>query len=159
MPPGLLAAGRAALPGYVETDAGEPVFRMGDSDDGSGGTLVLFTLAGDELCTIHQVTLALQPTMRITQHGHSVARVRKVLIGPTREQYAIEFAAGDRLIASGAIGDHEYRIRRGRRQVAAVSTRWANGRGAYAVQVALGENAALLVAATLCIGLMSRGVD
>jgi uncharacterized protein YxjI len=156
VPPGLLTSGRV---NYVETETGERVFAVGGVGDHAAGALSFFTLEGDELCTIHHATLTLQTMMHVARQGQSVMQVHKLLIGPTQERYAVERGAGDHLMASGAIGDREYAIRRGRRAVATVSARWANRPGGYGVQIAAGEDASLLLAAIVCIGLMSHGID
>jgi uncharacterized protein YxjI len=94
--------------------------------------------------------------MNIDRDGEKVASVRKALITPLRERFAIEMADGGELTAKGNIVDHEYEIERDGETVAQISKRWFRFRDTYGIEVAPGENDALLLAATVCIDEMSR---
>jgi uncharacterized protein YxjI len=59
--------------------------------------------------------------------------------------------------AKGNIVDHEYRIEREGDRVAEVSKRWFRVRDTYGIDVASGQDDALLLAVTVCIDQMARG--
>ena len=59
--------------------------------------------------------------------------------------------------AKGNIVDHEYKIERGGERVAEVSKRWFRIRDTYGIEIAPGQEEALLLAVTVCIDQMARG--
>src|SRR5947209_8629323 len=97
--------------------------------------------------------------MEVERDGQTVATVKKALITPLRDRFAIELADGAELSAKGNIVDHEYQIERDGHKVAAVSKRWFRVRDTYGIEVAQGEDDALVLAATVCIDEMSRRRD
>ena len=54
----------------------------------------------------------IRDTMEIERDGDTVATVKKALITPLRDRFAIEVEDGDELSAKGNIVDHEYEIER-----------------------------------------------
>jgi uncharacterized protein YxjI len=134
-------------------EAGDPRFEVRPV---LSGALVLEHPDGGEGCTIHAATLSLQRLMRISRSGHSAAWIRRMVTVPVREHYVIDVGAGV-LSVRGDVPDHEYTIRQGRRVVAAVSRAWACAPEAYGVEVAPGQDDALILAITVCLTLMSGG--
>ena len=57
--------------------------------------------------------------------------------------------------AKGNIVDHEYEIERDGTKIAEVSKRWFRVRDTYGIEVAPGQNDALILAATVCIDEMT----
>jgi uncharacterized protein YxjI len=94
--------------------------------------------------------------MRISRDGHPAAWVRRDVSVPVREHYAVDVGSAE-LTVRGDVPDHERTIHRGRRTVAAVSRAWAGAPEAYGVEVAPGQDDALLLAVTVCLTLMSGG--
>ena len=58
--------------------------------------------------------------------------------------------------AKGNIVDHEYKVERGGNTIAEVSKRWFRVRDTYGVEVAPGQDAALIIALTVCIDQMTH---
>jgi uncharacterized protein YxjI len=58
--------------------------------------------------------------------------------------------------AKGNIVDHEYKIERGGNAVAEVSKRWFRVRDTYGIEVAPGQDDALMIALTVCIDQMTH---
>ena len=56
----------------------------------------------------------------------------------------------------GNIVDHEYEISQGGTKVAEVSKKWFRVRDTYGVQVAPGQNEALVLAMTVCVDQISH---
>jgi uncharacterized protein YxjI len=79
------------------------------------------------------------------------------MISPLRERFSIDLAAGGDLSAQGNIVDHEFEIEAGGTKVAEVSKKWFRVRDSYGVEVAPGQNAALILAITVCIDQMAAG--
>ena len=74
-----------------------------------------------------------------------------------RDRYIIEVDGGEDLKAHGNIVDHEYEIERDGDTVATVSKKWFRVRDTYGVQLAEGQDVALILAITVCVDAMSRG--
>jgi uncharacterized protein YxjI len=71
-------------------------------------------------------------------------------------RYSISVEDGPDLEAKGNIVDHEFEIKRDGDKVAEVSKRWFRMRDTYGIEVAPGEDDALILACTVCIDQMGR---
>src|SRR5438270_11472573 len=100
-------------------------------------------------------TMRIGDTMKVERDEDRVATVEKALSTLVSDRFAIEVEDGGELSAKGNIVDHEYEIERDGRKVAEVSKRWFRIRETYGIEVAPGENDALLLAATVCIDEMA----
>jgi uncharacterized protein YxjI len=58
--------------------------------------------------------------------------------------------------AKGNIVDHEFKVERGGDKVAEISKRWFRVRDTYGIEVAPGQDDALIIACTVCIDQMGR---
>jgi uncharacterized protein YxjI len=135
----------------VQNERGEPVLTV---RGGPPDSLVFEDLAGREQCTIHEATYGLQPMMRISRRGEPAAWVYKDVMVPVREEYTVDLH-GAELRVEGNVLDHEYTVRGGRRIIAAVSLTWVGLPDTYGVEVLDGHGDAVILAATVCLALMS----
>ena len=142
---------------WIENDAGDRVLKVNGKALRIRDTLVLETPGGEELYSIQKKLLHVRDTMRIERDGHTVATVKKALITPLRDRFAVEVEDGEDMEAKGNIVDHEYTIKRGGEKVAEVSKRWFRVRDTYGIEVAPGQPDALILAVTVCIDQMARG--
>ena len=142
---------------WIETDAGERAFKVNGKALRLRDTFVLESPGGKELFTIQEKKLSVRDKMEIERDGRTVATIKKALINPLRERYSIEVADGPDLEAKGNIVDHEYEFERDGDKVGEVSKRWFRVRDSYGIEVAPGEDDALILACTVCIDQMSRG--
>ena len=140
---------------WVENAAGERAFKVNGKALRIRETFVLESPSGEELFKIQERKLRIRDTMKIERDGDTVATVQKALITPLRDRFAIEVEDGGELSAKGNIVDHEYEIERDGRKVAEVSKRWFRIRDTYGIEIAPGQNDALLLAATVCIDEMA----
>ena len=140
---------------WVETEAGERAFKVDGKALRVRSTFVLENPSGEELFKIQEKKLHIRDTMEVERGGDTVATVKKALISPLRDRFAIELANGGELGAKGNIVDHEYEIERDGRKVAEISKRWFRIRDTYGIEIAPGEDDALIVAATVCIDEMA----
>ena len=115
--------------------------------------VVIEDLNGDEVASVHRQLVALRPTYEIRIGGEKAAEVRKKLFTPFRDKFTIDVPGPDDLEMKGDLLDHEYVIEQDGQEVAAVSKRWLTIRDTYAVQVAAGEDALLIIAAVLALDL------
>jgi uncharacterized protein YxjI len=141
---------------WIETDAGQRAFKVNGKALRIRETFVLESPSGEELFKIQEKRLRICDTMKIERDGDTVATVKKALITPLRDRFAIELEDGGELSAKGNIVDHEYEIERDGNKVAEVSRRWFRIRDTYGVEIAPGENDALILAATVCIDEMAE---
>lgn len=140
---------------WVETDGGERVFKVDGKALRLRSTFILESPSGQELYKIQQKKLHIRDTMEIEHDGDTVATIKKALITPLRDRFAIELSGGGELSAKGNVVDHEYEIERDGDKVAEISKRWVRIRETYGIEVAPGENDALILAAAVCIDTMA----
>jgi uncharacterized protein YxjI len=140
---------------WVETDGGERAFKVDGKALRLRSTFLLKDAAGQELFKIQEKKLHIRDTMEIERGDDTVATIKKALITPLRDRFSIELEGGEELSAKGNIVDHEYEIERDGHKVAQISKRWFRIRDTYGIEIAPGENDALIVAATVCIDEMA----
>lgn len=121
--------------------------------------LVIEDLDGNEVAAVHRKLVALRPTYAISIGGEKAADVRRKLFTPFRDRYTIDVPGPDDLDMKGDLLDHEYTIERDGREVASVSKRWLTIRDTYAVKIADGEDAVLILAAVLALDLAQTRAD
>jgi uncharacterized protein YxjI len=141
---------------WIETEDGEHAFKVNGKALRIRRTFILETPSGEELLKIQEKKLHIRDTMEVERDGQTIAKVKKALITPLRERFVIEPADGAELSAKGNIVDHEYEIERDGERVAAVSKRWFRIRDSYGIEIAPGQDDALILAATVCIDAMSE---
>jgi uncharacterized protein YxjI len=141
---------------WIETEGGERAFKVNGKALRVRETFVLESPSGEELFKIQEKKLRIHDTMKIERDGDTVATVKKALITPLRDRFAIELENDDELSAKGNIVDHEYEIERDGHKVAEISKRWFRIRDTYGIEIAAGQNDALILAATVCIDEMAR---
>jgi uncharacterized protein YxjI len=142
---------------WIENDDGERVFKVDGKALRVRDTFVLEDTSGRELFTIQEKKLRVRDTMEIESDGRTVATVKKALITPLRDRFAIEVEGGEDMEAKGNVVDHEYKIERGGDKAAEVSKRWFRVRDTYGIEVEPGQDDALILAVTVCIDQMARG--
>jgi uncharacterized protein YxjI len=140
---------------WIETDQGERIFKVDGKALRLRDTLVIESRSGEELLKIQEKKLSVRDKMEIEHDGHTVATVKKALVG-IRDRYAIEVEDGEDLSAKGNFVDHEFEIERGGHKVAEISKRWLRVRDAYGIEIAPGEDDALILAVAVCIDQMGR---
>jgi uncharacterized protein YxjI len=141
---------------WVENEEGEREFKVNGKALRVRDTLVLEAPSGAELFSIQEKKLPLRDMMEIEQGGHTVATVKKALITPIRERFSVEVEDGEDMEAKGNVVDHEYEIERGGDRVAEVSKRWFRVRDTYGIEVAPGQDDALILAVAVCIDQMTH---
>jgi uncharacterized protein YxjI len=110
---------------------------------------------GNELCRIQEKKVRVKDTMEIEGPGGQVlAKVKKAIISPVRDRWTVKIGGGPDLEIQGNIVDHEYRIGEGRQKVGEVSKKWFRVRDSYGVEVAEGQNDALILAVTVAVDMM-----
>jgi uncharacterized protein YxjI len=140
---------------WIEDGDGRKVFKVNGKAARLRETFILEDANGNELSKIQEKKLTVRDKMTI-ERGGTRATVRKRLLG-IRDHYIIEVEGGEDLKAHGNIVDHEYEIERDGNTVAKVSKKWFRVRDTYGVQLAEGQDVALILAITVCVDAMARG--
>jgi uncharacterized protein YxjI len=143
---------------WIENEAGQRAFKVNGKAIRVRDTLVLETADGEELLSIQTKMLHVRDTMNIERGGRKVASVKMALVSPLRDRFSIDVEDGDDMEAKGNIVDHEYKIERNGNQVAEVSRKWFRVRDSYGVELAPGQDDALLLAVTVCIDQMTHDI-
>ncbi len=141
---------------WIEDESGQRVLKVDGKVLRVRKTFVLEDLDGAEVATIHKKLLAVHDTMDVERGGQLVARVRKAMFAPFRQHFDVDTADGQRIVVQGHVTDHEYDVRRDGVPVAEISKRWFRVRDTYAVDVAPGEDVALVLALTVAVDWMGH---
>jgi uncharacterized protein YxjI len=141
---------------WIETDDGRRMFKVNGKALRLRSTFVFEGPDGEELFKLQEKKLHIRDTMRLARGGETVATIHKALVSPLRQRFKIELPGGGELSATGNIVDHEYEFERDGHKIAEVSKRWFRVRDTYGIEVAPGENDALVLAAAVCIDDMAH---
>jgi uncharacterized protein YxjI len=114
-------------------------------------TLELQDASGRTLASIKHKLLTFTDAMEIEQDGMVVATVHKSVFSPLHHRAVIDLAGGERLEAVGNIIGKDFEVRDGHRLVARISRAWLRVRDTYGVDVAPGEDDALMICIAVCL--------
>lgn len=143
----------------IQDENGKDAFFVDGKMLSFGDKLAFKDMAGNELARIEQKLLAWGPTYEIFRGGERVAVVKKSLFSLLHCKFSVDVPGPDDLEAKGDFFDHEYTFTRGSDPVATVSKRWFSWRDTYGVEVGPGEDAVLLLACAVVIGLACHQED
>ncbi|MEU0316112.1 LURP-one-related family protein [Nocardioides sp. NPDC006273] len=140
---------------WIENEDGERVFRVDGKAMRLRKTLDLEDAHGNQICRIQTRVLHIRDSMAIEDpDGEQLALVHKALVSPLRDRWKVDLAEGDDWKVQGNIIDHEYEIEADGRKIAEVSKKWFRVRDTYGVEVAPGENSALVLGVTVAVDTM-----
>jgi uncharacterized protein YxjI len=141
---------------WIETGDGQAAFKVDGQALSLGSMFVLEDAAGSELYRARRKLLQLQATMQIERGEAVVATIRKVMFVLFGERFEIDLADGSRLEGTGSISNHEYRILRDQEVIASVSKQWFTVPQTFGIEIADGQDDALLIAISACLDEMSE---
>jgi uncharacterized protein YxjI len=141
---------------WIENEAGDRAFKVDGKALRLRETLILQDPSGRELFKVQEKALRIRDTMQIERNDQTVATVKKALAHVVRDRFSVEVDGGEDLEAKGNIVDHEYKVERDGDRVAEISKRWFHVRDTYGIEIAPGENDALILAVVVCIDQMSH---
>ena len=142
---------------WIENEQGQRAYKIDGKALRIRQTLNLEDANGNQLYRIQERMLRIRDTMEIEgPDGSNVATVKKALITPLRDRWSVDVANGEDLEVQGNILDHEYTIEAGRTKVAEVSKKWFRLRDTYGVEIAPGQNDALILMITVAVDEMSN---
>jgi uncharacterized protein YxjI len=142
---------------WIENEAGDRVFRVDGKAMRLRNTLDLEDAHGTKICRIQTRVMHIRDSMAIEDpQGERLALVHKALITPLRERWKVDRDVGEDWSIQGKIADHEYEIEADGRKIAEVSKKWFRVRDSYGVEIAPGEDPALVLAVTVAIDTMAH---
>jgi uncharacterized protein YxjI len=142
---------------WIENDQGQKAYKVDGKALRVRQTLVLEDANGVEQCRIQERMLRIRDTMEIEgPDGGKLATVKKALITPIRDRWSVDVASGPDLEVKGNILDHEYTIEADGSKVAEVSKKWFRLRDTYGVEVAPGQQDALILMITVAVDSMAN---
>lgn len=114
-------------------------------------TLEIKDPAGAVVARVQKKLLSMRDTMEVERDGQVLASVRPAMFSPLRHRSVIDLADGGQWEASGDLVGHEFEISGRGQSVAYVSRAWFQFRDTYGVDVAPGEDDALVLAVAVCL--------
>lgn len=143
---------------YVENEHGKKVFKVDGKLFRLQDTILFEDMRGREIYRITARMVDIRETIDINfATGGTAAIVHDAWVSPVRDRWTIEIPGSPDLVAQGNILQHEYTIRRGGRMpVAVVTKKWLRIRDTYGIEVQDATDAALLLAITVVIDMMSH---
>ena len=114
-------------------------------------TFELKDRSGAVVATVRKRLLAVRDSMDIERGGTVIATVKKAVFSPLHHRSVVELPGGGELEAVGNITDKEFEIRSGGAVLAQVSRAWFRMRDTYGVDVAPGQDDALMLAVAVCL--------
>lgn len=142
---------------WIEDEGGDRAFKVDGKALRVRDTLVFEDADGHELAKIQERKVRVRDSMEIEDPGGGrIALVKKALVNPLRDRFAVEVDDGPDLSVHGNLVDHEYEIEQDGDKVAEVSRRWFRVRDTYGVEIQPGHDDVLILAVTVCIDQMTR---
>jgi uncharacterized protein YxjI len=137
---------------WIEDEAGNRVFYVDGRALSLRETFELRDANGELRALIRKKIFAMRDTMEIEGAAGVLATVRPAFFSPIKHRYEIDLADGSRLEAVGDFRDKDWEIVGGDgRVVGRISRQWFRIRDTYGVEVAPGEDDALVIALAVCI--------
>ena len=142
---------------WIETDTGQRAYKVNGKALRLRKTLIFEDPDGRELAKIQERVARIRDSMEIEDaNGNRLAMVKKALIAPLRDRWAVTIENGPDLAIQGNVLDHEYTISDGRTPVATVSKKWFRVADTYGVEIAPDQDPVLVLAATVAVDMMAH---
>jgi uncharacterized protein YxjI len=143
----------------IEDASGNPAYEVDGKVMTLRETFELKDLDGNVVATIRGRLMSIRSKMDIHRNDEVIATVTKALFSPFGDKFHVEVAEGKDLKIDGSILDHEYSIERDGDAVAQVSKRWFTFTDTYGIDVAAGEDDALILAIAVALDEMAHDPD
>jgi uncharacterized protein YxjI len=142
---------------WIETMRGRRAFLVDGKAIRLRNTLLLKDAMGRELYEIQAKVVTVKEAMSVDKPGgRQVAVVKHALISPLRDKMAANIAGEPDIDIRGNILNHEYTMEQRGRRVAEVSKKWIAIRDTYTVEIAGGQDEALILALTIVVEQMCQ---
>jgi uncharacterized protein YxjI len=142
---------------WITDDQGNKVFLADGKALSLHGTFELKDASGAVLAVIRKKLLSFTDTMEIERDGAVAATVHRQVLSLLHHRTTIDIPGRGRLEAAGNIVDKDFEIRDGDQVVGQVSRAWFRIRDSYGVDVAPGEDDALIICIAICLDRIHHG--
>jgi uncharacterized protein YxjI len=143
----------------IEDESGNAVYEVDGKVMTLRETFELKDLRGNVVATIRGKLMSIRAKMDVIRGDEIVATITKSIFAPLRAKFTIDVVDGGSLRLDGSIFDHEYTLRRGDQAVAQVSKRWFTLTDTYGIDIAPGEDEALVLAIAVALDEMAHDPD
>jgi len=142
---------------WIETDDGRRAYKVNGKALRLRKTLIFEDPEGHELAKIQERVARIRDSMEIEDaDGNRIAMVKKALISPLRDRWAVTIGDGRDLDVHGNVLDHEYTFTDGRTTVATVSKKWFRVADTYGVEIAPDQDPVVVLAVTVAVDMMAH---
>lgn len=140
---------------FIENERGQRAFWVDGKALRVRETLHFKDLQGRELYYIQEKMLRVRDTLNVYRGNQVAASVHKAIVSLLRDRLQVDIPGRGDMLAQGNFLYHDYRITQGGRVlVANVSKKWFRVRDSYGVEITPQEDAALILALTVCIDIL-----
>ena len=136
---------------WITDEHGTRVFLADGKALSLHSTLELKDASGAVLAVIRKKFLSFTDAMQIERDGAVAATVHRQVLSLLHHRATIDIPGRGKLEATGNIIDKDFEIRDGDRGVAQISRAWFKLRDSYGVDVAPGEDDALIICIAICL--------
>ena len=137
---------------WIETQHGRRAYKVDGKALHLRKTLILEDSRGVPQYEVQDKVISIKDAMSVSKpHGRAVATVKHALISPLRDRMTANMADGPDIEIRGNLLNHEYTMERRGKRVAEVSKKWIALRDTYTVEIAGGEDDALILALTVVV--------
>lgn len=143
----------------IEDESGNAAYEVDGKVMTLRETFELKDREGKVVATIRGKLMSIRAKMDILRNDEVAATVTKALFNPLGAKFQVDVPGGQDLRLSGTIFDHEYTLRREEAVVAQVSKRWFTFTDTYGIDIAAGEDEALILAIAVALDEMSHDPD
>lgn len=143
----------------IEDASGKPAFEVDGKVLTLRETFELKDARGNVVATIRGKFVSIRPKMDIFCGDEVAATVTKALFSPFHDKFSVDIHGGEDLRIDGDIFDHEYTLERDGTGVARISKRWFSLTDTYGIDIADGEDDALVLAIAVALDEMSHDPD
>ena len=143
----------------IEDESGRKAFEVDGKVMSLRETFELKDPRGKVVATIRGKFVSIRPKMDVLRNDDVIATITKALFAPFRDKYKVEVAGGEDLRIDGSILDHEYTIERDGKAVGQVSKRWFTFTDTYGIEIAPGEDDALILSIAVALDEMAHDPD
>jgi len=134
---------------WIETQRGRRAYHVDGKALRIRDMLKFEDAQGRELYEIQAKLIPIKETMAVTKGNREVAVVKKALLTPLRDRLTANMPGGPDIDIHGNLLAHEYVMQRHGKRVAEISKKWLAIADTYTIEVAAGEDDALILA--LCV--------
>lgn len=119
-------------------------------------SMVLKDTRGNEIVRLQDNVTQTGDMMSIHRCEEKIAVVKKIEVDRDESRYIVKIRGANDLLLQGDVRQHTYRIERNGFPIATVSRDWPQVHDGYGVDVAPGEDAALILAIVICANTLAQ---